>query len=351
MKTLNIRLLPENVVTQSIILLVIICVISEVIARTPIVKSMNLYESYGGSHPQFDTQVVRIKSRYTKEGHIDCILLGNSQILSGIDPAVLQQIYQKKTGRNITCQTFGLGGLVPSTAASLAKLLIQKYHPSIIIFGTSMFDYTFYNSADASIMSSPWVKYQLGTFSIDGWLIENSNAYRYYLGINHYLLYYGANGETRLDSNGHLPFYGRDEKTKEQLLNETSGILKTLDITETQVNGLYNIVSLNSDDVKIIVLEMPVNPEIFGFSRYARKIYPDFRNILINETTLAGAELLLTKDKVEIPENDWHDLTHLNQTGTLYFSHIVGNYMTNVVLSKCERKTITFSLCEDNSNE
>jgi hypothetical protein len=68
-----------------------------------------------------------------------------------------------------------------------------------------------------------------------------------------------------------------------------------------------------------------MDPVVFSLERNVARIYPDFRNLLVNETSQAGIELWLTKDVVEIPANGWFDFVHQNQTGALYFSTFIGN--------------------------
>lgn len=330
MKTLRINLPFGSVILQSITWLILFCLMIEAFARTTYVKNIHLYESYGTSHPQFDTQIMRVKSRLTQDGHIDCMLIGNSQVLTSVDPVIVQQIYFEKTGMTIHCQNFGMPGMTPLTAGPLSRILIRNFHPSIIIFGTGIFDYKFsiMEGSDMSIMTSPWVNYQLGTFSIDGWLIENSYSYRYYLGLNRYLLYYGTDTNTEIDTNGHKIYIGRKNMTQKERIDGIDIILSNLEITEKQVNGLRDLLSLNSDEVKIVVIEMLVDPVFFS-KRAVRKIYPDFRDMLVYETTQAGAELWLTKDVIEIPENGWYDLVHLNQIGSSSFSTLFGNYLVS----------------------
>ena len=339
MKSLKIKLPIGQVLLQSIIWLSLFCIAVELFARTSAGRNFFQYESYGSSHPHFDPQVIRIKARKAQDGHIDCIFLGDSQIFYGVDPSVVEQAYFDQTGKFIKCQNFGLGGLKPVTADALTRLLIKNFHPSIIIYGTDLFDYTAsLSGSDASIMSSPWVKYQLGTFSIDGWLIENWNSYRYYLGADRYLLN-GDENEVHIESNGHsLKFSEKTNLSQQEQIDYFDSILDKPEITEEQLNGLHNTLSLNADEVKIIVIETPVNPMFFTLKQfsYNRKVHPDFKNILENETAQAGTELWLTQDTVQIPEDGWYDLVHLNQKGTLFFSRLLGEYLGSISFPTAE---------------
>ena len=339
MKLLRVKLPVGQVLLQSIIWLSLFCIVVELFARTSVGRNFFQYQSYGSSHPHFDPQVIRIKARAVQNGHIDCIFLGDSQILHGVDPSIVEQAYFEQTGRSIKCQNFGLGGLKPITASALTRLLIRNFQPSIIIYGTDLFDYTAsLGGSDASIMTSPWVKYQLGAFSIDGWLIENWNSYRYYLGVDRYLLN-GDENAAHIEPNGHsLKFAEKANLSQQEQIDYFDSILDRPEITEEQLNGFRGLLSLSTSEVKIIVIETPVNSTFFTLKQfsYNRKIYPDFRNILENETAHAGSELWLTQNTVQIPNDGWYDLVHLNQKGTLYFSRLLGEYLGGITFPIAE---------------
>ncbi len=321
---------------QSVIWLLFICIALEAFARTPAGGNFFKYESYGSSHPHFDPQVIRIKARKAQDGQIDCIILGDSQVLYGVDPSIVEQAYLEKTGQTLRCQNFGLGGLKPITAYPLAKLLIENFHPSIILFGTDLFDYTSVQAgSDASIMSSPWVKYQLGDFSIDGWLIENWNSYRYYLGMDRYLLN-GEENANHIEANGHsLKFSAKTNMTQQEQVDYFDNLLDRPEITGEQLDGLHKLLALNSAETKIVLFETPVNPIFFTLKKFAynRKVYPDFRNMLENEAAYVSTDLWLTQESLQIPEDDWYDIVHLNKPGTLYFSRLLGEHLSGITFA------------------
>lgn len=331
MKTLKINLPLGQVLLKSLLWLFLFCAAIELFARTPIASTIFHYQSYGSSHPHFETQFVSMKAREAQGGPIDCIFLGNSQVLYGIDPTVVEQAYLEKTGNSIRCQNFGLGGLTPISAGPLARLLIKNFHPSVIIFGTGLWDYSSSNAeaTKASIMSSPWVKYQLGTFSIDGWLYENSYSYRYIFGMDRYLKnMQGAN--THIDANGHATYSGHTNLTVNEQLEYFETIAKRPDIDQLERDGLRDLLSLNSSEVRIIVIETPSNPTFYSVKRKARTLYPQFENMLVLQTRLADSNLWMTQHSEAIPPEDWYDLLHLNESGSVYFSRLLGEYLASI---------------------
>src|SRR5689334_13369684 len=111
MKSLRIKLPIGQLALQALGWSLSFFLLMETLARTSIVKNLHLYESYGSSHPQFDTQIAKIKSKFDQDKHIDCIFLGNSQTSTGIDPAIVEETYFKETGTVTHCHNFGLTGL------------------------------------------------------------------------------------------------------------------------------------------------------------------------------------------------------------------------------------------------
>src|SRR5688572_25228295 len=141
MKTIKLQLPIGQTLIQATLWLIVFCLILEALARTPTASELFAYESYGSSHPHFDIQIVQINEREEKEGKIDCIIVGNSEILAGADPELIEKIYSENTGKKITCQSFGLAGLTSSTASVVIKILVKNYNPSVIILGTNIFDF------------------------------------------------------------------------------------------------------------------------------------------------------------------------------------------------------------------
>ncbi len=331
MKTLRITLPIGRTFLQAALVLLVFCAALELFARTPVAKFLFPRVSYGSSHPHFEVQLTRLKERYTKEGEIDCIFIGNSQVLYGIDPSMVEQAYQEKTGRTIRCQNFGLGGLTPLTAGPLARMLIRNFHPSLIVFETGVLDYSTSSmeGTDESIMSSPWMKYQLGHVSLDGWLYENSYAFRMVAGIDRTLKYI-EESNTHIEWDGHAKLSGQTTTSIEDQIQFFETALSTLEITDRQVGGLENLLSLNPAEVQVIIVETPIHPTFYQIKRKVRNLYPTFENMLTFQTHQADADLWLTRNEIDLPAEEWHDLAHLNEEGSIRFSLQIGYFLSRV---------------------
>jgi hypothetical protein len=331
MKTIKLQL-PFGVgLVQAIVWLTIFCAAVELFARAPAARSVLSVESYGSSHPQFDSQVVRIYARAESE-HIDCIFLGNSQVLYDMVPEIVEATYLQKTGESIRCQNFGLGGIAPVTAAPLARILVKNFDPALIVFGTGVFDYSEDGlvGSHGSVMTSPWVQYQLGYYSVDGWLFTHSQAYRFYQGMDDLRLD-GSAALTDFHDNGHPGnLHGHADMTEQEQMAYFNEILANPKITASHLGAFRELLALNSSELQIVVLETPVNPKYFEANQRAAQILPDFTNMLVSETGANGIPLLLTQDSLQFSEDQWFDLIHLNQDGAEYFSVILGGYLAEL---------------------
>lgn len=335
MKTLKLSLPFGRIFLQALLSLVLFSLTLELFSRTPLIDRLTLPQSYGSSHPHFEAQISRLKERIAQGEPSDCIFIGNSQVLYGVDPVIVEERVYQQTGQVIHCQNFGLGGLPPMSAAPLAKVLIKNFHPSIIIFGTGMWDYSSSNafSTHNSLMSSPWMQYQLGSFSLDGWFYDQSLAFRYIFGADRALKTRDDKGD-RINADGHATYSGQTQLTIPEQLEYFETIAERPEITPTQLDGLKQLLALNSSEVRIIVIETPFDPTFLTVKRKARLLYPDFKKMLTYQAEAAGVDLWLTQDSITFPQEDWYDLIHLNEQGSIYFSGLLGDYLAGVLAAQ-----------------
>jgi len=334
MKILKITYPIGQTFLKSVLIFLITCALLESAARSPLFVNLPIQEAYGSSHPHLETQITRLKTKITNGEKIDCIFIGNSQILSGINPSIVEQTYFEETKRTIHCQNFGLGGMPPMTAPFIAEILIKKFHPSVIIFGTGLWDYSesMSESNHASILSSPWVKYQLGEFSIDGWLYENSTSYRLIFGLDR-AIKSTSDVAQKIDEDGQLPYNDQTTMSLEEQVEYFKNIQKRPDVTEAQLMGLQSLMAIDSNLVKIIVVESSFNPVFLEYNNRGKRLYPDFKNILISEARNASVDLWMTQDTLSIPQIYWYDLLHLNKDGAIFFSQQMGYFLADVYIS------------------
>ena len=335
MKTLKIRLPFGRFFLYALLIALSFSLALELLARTSYITALRLPQAYGTSHPHFEPQLSRLKERIAQDGQIDCIFIGNSQVLYGIDPEVVEQTYLAETGRPIHCQNFGLGGLPPMTAGSLARVLIENFHPSLIVFGTGLWDYSSANafSTDQSIVSSPWFQYQLGYPSLDGWLYTRSDAFRYLFGVDR-ALKTRDNKSDNINAYGHATYSDHTGLTVPEQVEYFETIAKRPELTETQTNGLRDLLTLSTAQTRILLVETPFDPTFLTINRKARLLYPDFKNMLTHQAEQAGVDLWMTQENIPFAQDEWYDLIHLNGAGAVHFSRLLGEYLAAVLPSQ-----------------
>jgi hypothetical protein len=154
----------------------ILFVFLEALAQAESFQANTPLPSYGSSYRQLERQLNLIHQFAEEENSIPCLILGDSTVLSGIDPEVFQAAYQDHSGETITCYTFGLGGMTAINQADIAEILVEKFHPQLMIVGVNARGFT--KAPDFSLSDSAWGRYRLGDWNLEGWLLDHSALYR-----------------------------------------------------------------------------------------------------------------------------------------------------------------------------
>jgi hypothetical protein len=159
--------------------LVAMAALVELGARSRVARARLGVPSVGTRHYQFDVQVARLEELVRRDGPPDCLIVGNSTAYRGFDPVVVGTAYHARTGRDLRCFTFGVGGLRLDEGSIVARLWTERLRPRLLIYVNGLADYL---RRDAGVLQpSAWLDYRLGEPTLTGWLIEHSRAYRYYL--------------------------------------------------------------------------------------------------------------------------------------------------------------------------
>ncbi|MDH5508636.1 MAG: hypothetical protein OEZ02_15545 [Anaerolineae bacterium] len=319
----------------------------EVGARTKVIQYQVPFQAYGTNHIQFEIQMRDFKKYVAFKGAPDCIIMGTSMALRGINPEVLGAAYKEQTGEEITCYNFSVVGIRVSTAMLLSQILVADYHPKLLIYGTSFLDYTEQREAglDERFLGNPWFNAKLGKGNIKGWLAEHSYAYRILL-----LWSYAANQGLDFTQtveeinrwNEQLTAYGygySDIADKDIFEPLKPGELKTLQeqlgnygIAKSNLDGLEGIVGLSaSGEIDIIILDMPYHysytrlvdengnplPEQSKLDAFIEAVHEK-----IGEMAAQYGVVYWRTGIMEIlPNEGWKDRYHLNYQGSEIFNH------------------------------
>ncbi|MEK6256270.1 MAG: hypothetical protein N2C13_02990, partial [Chloroflexota bacterium] len=164
----------------SIVFMIIIGVLMELGARSKIAQRIAPVQAYGTNHVQFEVQYQILQEYVENHGAPECIIMGNSMAHRSMNPEIISERIIEKTGSNLECFNFSIVGANIAITATIAEILIERYHPKLLIVGTSFMDYTERRETrkDDRFLKNPWLLYLLGDESWEGWLLNNSYAFR-----------------------------------------------------------------------------------------------------------------------------------------------------------------------------
>ncbi len=308
--------------------LAVCCAVLELSARTGSIRARLLPPSVGSPSRPFEIQLARLDAFVRREGPLDCVFVGSSLVLTGVDPETFDEAYERRAGRRIRCFNLGVPGMSASDVGALAGILREDYAPSLIVYGATFRDFST-RVAGPAVGELAWVRYRNGSWSADGWLIEHSYAYRYYLTYRGWM----DREQRRLMSR---PFVTADDGfwrnaptparvTLGQQLDNVTDDLATLmrdGIAAPHLAGLAALLRLRERGLRIIVVEMPGPTAITAWLR-RRDDYRHFVTRIRRETQRRGAPFWANRKKVPrtlIPDDGWNDLLHMNTTGAEIFS-------------------------------
>ena len=319
--------------------------IGEVASRSEIFQSYLTPPRLGSRHSQLGYKLALLDAAQ-KNGPIDCIAIGSSTIDVGFDPDAFQKVYQGVTGRDIRCFNFGIDASSSVSVAVLAGILIEDYHPRLLIFGTDARDYVVSRDDQdtAVVLDSPWVKYRSGYFSPEGWLLEHSYLYRYRQHLSRLArlnfegtLWYYTNIRDGLRSNGFNPVhivapYINDVPTSDNDSYEVvyyTRIYSSYQMLDENLKALEKIMDFKNMGTKVIVVEMPVSDGLYYFFGNGQTDYDKFISRIEELANLHQVPFWRTEPLDSIPDNGWSDYSHLNVAGAEIFSNWLGQQVSN----------------------
>jgi hypothetical protein len=216
LKPVTLRIKPsiDGIIWLSLFLLFLFVGIAEWITRLDFFQTPMTPPKLGSRHYQLGHKLALLDTEVEKNGPIDCIMVGSSMVDVGFNPDFFQSGYEETTTQGIRCFNFGIDASSAVSTAVLVKILVEDYHPRLLIIGTDPRDYAGprEDRDPAAILETPWIQYREGYFSLDGWLTEHSHFYRYLQHLSR-LLHFNFEGalwsETKLNFeilvNGYTP--------------------------------------------------------------------------------------------------------------------------------------------------
>lgn len=335
-----------RILKLTLIFLIGYFVLGEIFFRIDAVQARLTGPRIGSRHRQFEIQIARLEKLVNEGESIDCIFLGNSMVWLGINPLVVNQSFLEKTGQEIHCFDFGVSALPASSAGQIAPMLVQKFHPKVLIYGTFARDYAVpLDAEDAyAVSDTPWLKYQNGKFNLQGWLYAHSSLMQYKGHMRDYLFMnfledvfvprdvppYQAYGldpkyDIRTDVRASPDFESKDNRDPVKWLRHYK-------IQRENLDGLQKIVQQSDNGVQVIVIEMPFYETALKFFSNGKQDYDAYVQQVDSITAASLTPFWRVDEQPALVPEDWWDYFHLNLQGADLFSEWLGSQLADEYL-------------------
>jgi hypothetical protein len=329
--TLSLHLPLGRTLIITIPLVVILLMLVEMLVRVPMVQSILPEQTRGGAHDELDVKLNEF-DRINGNQETPCLIIGNSMVSEGIATQVLGESYQHQTGHPLTCYNFGLYAYTAATWEEWAAILVHRYHPKLLIFGTSARDYS--EELDKAMVpfavDTAWARYQRGEFTLEGWLAENSIAYRYYLRFRGWA---APDFLTRVF--GVIP--PPDQPAPKPVIDvtrapqESDRLFNNYHISQADLHGLHQILNLQNEGIEVLVVELPFSSNYLRYFERGEKDYQLFVDTVSDQVEEAGIPWLSRPADNLIPTEGWADYHHLNETGASIYSDWLGQQIARLI--------------------
>lgn len=306
-------------------------------------ESLGNYPTPMGQY--FDIKWYGLQQYVARNGGVDVILIGSSVVNTGIDPDIVAESYFKLTGTWLRIYNFGVESLDIVPNSVYAKILVQKYHPALLVFGTIPRDFLASDNTDVNqqFLSSPWIEYETGQWNLAGFLIDQSAVLRHYLPYRNWMrsdfldtLFMIDHRLSRTSSSGYESDYGIDTNLSQppdpNSPDEQATFVKYHDfkIDQTRLSYLVNILNLqNTGNTRVIVTEMPLDSTFYDYMG-GISVYQEYQNEIASVVTASGGIFFPTNGDLQIPANGRPDRMHLNRFGAPVFSTYLGTQLATL---------------------
>jgi len=275
------------------------------------------------NYPEIDIKFSRLAD-LERSVKVNCIFLGSSMADFGMDPVFFNRESQVMGVKEPVCFNMALKAMKPEAVARIAPILVDQLKPSLLILGISPVDFTGGQSTIRKFINAPWILYHEGKLSPEGWWIENSLVYRYWLSFLKY-----RDPAYRDDLKRQLQMIDRYGTQQEEQVSRIYQVKKAVafpdyQISENDLNGFLHTVDFQSPSTKVAVVEMPVHPDFLSYYVPGGEAGYEYLFLRPLQSKLAakGITLIRTQPYIKdvVTPDGWKDELHLNRVGTEQFS-------------------------------
>lgn len=311
----------------------LVILLAEVVARSPLGLILPA-PSVQADDFLFDAKIFMLERQFRQHGRLDCLFLGSSTSNSDINPDLVEGIFLERTGESIHCFNLGIPALTLKNGTAIAEAIITRFHPRVLIYALLPRDINDLTANVNHLEKIDWVNYNRGEPSLNGWLVNHSHAWRYFITWRYWLTPKNRDkmaDDTRwLTAKGFQPAQGvRDPYIPNNTMKPERLTGALADAERVQI--LERFLALQEQGVTIVLLEGSAYHEPDG-SDYA--IWQAYDEVYL--PTLLG--ILEPHDipfwrseavSIGIPKPDWYDWLHLNDAGAAIFSEWLGGQMAD----------------------
>jgi len=332
-----------GVLWRAVLLLAVLLAALEGLTRTPWVQQRLKVASLGSYHYQFEIKWFQLQRYVQAHDGVDVIFLGSSLVNSGIQPEEVNRAFVEASGEpELRIFNFGVEGLTIQPNSVVAQMLVDSFHPKVIIFGTEIRDYAANNGVETAetFLSDPWVRYRMGEFTLRGWLAEHSAATRYFLAYRNWMSWdFAENHSQVIERTRKLTPDGYDVENRvadrAQLDVDPANpedaealeIFAGFQIDAGRLDNLNTLLGLQQEDVRVLVVEMPVTPQFYQLFERGMDAHDEFVHVVSAQVEAGGSLFYPALPEEQLPEDGRSDRVHLSKYGAAVFSRYVGEWL------------------------
>lgn len=334
----------NSVVLFSLIFFLAVAVSIELMLRIPAAGVPYPVKGFDAADEMFRA----LDSHIAEKGEVNCIFLGSSLVYVGIQPHIFEDAYYRQAGESIRCFTFGVSSATASSIGPLAQILVNRYDPDLLIWGTQARDFTgVANEPEALFPSLPWTRYHLGDFNMTGLFEEMSVTYRYLETIPNRLadddneespIPESSQGEAnRPDSvvsktaAGYQPllFFASGsplDSIKQDFEPVRRVETKAFEAMEGDLEGFTQFLALSTSiGTKLLIVEMPMPTRFYvDYSQAPTPTRQQVMQSLRDQANRQGVPFWLAGESDILPVTVYTDPLHMHAMGSFAFSDWLG---------------------------
>jgi hypothetical protein len=306
---------------------------SEIVARSPLGTFLPA-PSIQADNFLFEAKIYALERQVRQDGKLDCLFIGSSVSNSDIDPEIVERVYRERTGSSIHCYNLGIPALTLKNGTAIADAVITRFHPKVLIYALLPRDINDLTANADHLETIDWITYNQGHPSFNGWLVNHSYGWRYFLTWRYWLIPKNrikmAEDTLWLTSKGFQPAQGIREPyipnptmTPERLRGAWADV--------ERVQTMERFLALREKGVTIVLVEGPAYHEPDQSDAETWRVYQtDYLPTLLTILETNNIPFWRTEAiSIQVPKPNWYDWLHLNSAGAKTFSEWLGEQMAD----------------------